>query len=984
MRSPNLKAPCVIAVAVLFFAVYPLVEIVRGQTCSPPVIVANSQSDNMFSPEQEMILGELTVQRLWGEFRPIRDPALIKYVETIGTRLIKHLPPTGLKFQFHIIEYPIANAFNIPGGHIFLSRKLIALSDSEDELASVIAHELGHATVHHGARDMSTSMRKILNITSLGDRKDITDKYNLLIENARTKSVSSGRSHADEKQLEADKIGFYAMVAAGYDPNATFTFFDRLTESEGKTGSWFGDLFGKAKPEQKRLREISKATEQLPQSCRDGRAAKPTEEFLRWQADVVRFRRADRNEVVPGLMWKKDIASKLRSDVRSINFSKDGKRLLVIDDFAITVIEREPLKVLRQIPAEDVSSAHFTANNKQVVFTTDNLRFERWDLDTGEALEVRELVLRRNCWEDELSPDGNYLACVDQATNITLIETKTGKRVWEKKQFYPLSGFEYLIWLFRRSTDWDGQVGFFRIGFSPDSRHVLFSRSNKYRFRLRIDGMTVDETENSAVALDLSTLKTVDLGGDLKKVASRSYVFLDPGRILGNSAAKLEAGGIFSFPAGKRLQKLEFGAEEIGSTGDENFVTIKPVSNASIGMFDVARSQIVMGMNKNDIAMWRDLVAFEAASGNIVIRQVKYNDEKKMLDGTDVGTIEIPVGSMQDMRAAEVSDDFGWMAISSKSRGGVWNLKTGERTMFTRGFRAGIVDNKGNAVANFPKFMQDKPSLAFLNSQTGQASVYRELPETGVRQYSRFLLTRTGISEKTSSTNEKSQFPLSEDEQAELKLRSNVRFELKSWMDDKLVWTRDFKGTVPRYSFDSYSGRILFFWRLSSEEGKARLKEDPALKSKADALGNKEDDYLIEVIDGYEGKSAGNLLLESGKGSFYVSSGQSEREWLVLNDSEDRVLVYSLRDGSLRHRFFGSHAAINPTRNQLIVENFPGEVALYDLDSGDKITEFVVNGSIAFARFSLDGTRLFLFNDNQTGYAVDISKFGVEPKKAAL
>lgn len=945
---------------------------VRSQSCAP-TIVANAKSENFFTPEQEMVIGELTLQRLASDFRPLRSPEITAYVEAIGAKLIKHLPNTGLRYTFHIIDLPETNAFNIPGGHVFLTRKLIAFSNSEDELASVIAHELGHAAVHHGAQDMSIAMRRILNISSLGDRKDVIDKYNRLIENARTKRLPARRGHENEQQLEADKIGFYAMVGAGYDPNASFTFFDRLTESEGKTGSWFSDLFGGTRPEHKRLREIAKSTEQLPQACRDGRSAKPTEEFLKWQADAVRFRELGRTENLPGLMWKRELDPKLRSDVRQIKFSNDGKLLVAVDDFAVTLIERETAKMIRQIPAEDVSSVYLTANNSQLVFTTEGLRFERWDVNSGTALEVRELVLRRNCWEHALSPDGNYLACVDLATNINVIETKTGKRVWEKKQFYQLSFFEYMTWFERRGREEQNPVSFFRIGFTPDSGHVLFSRSNKYRFRFRIGTMTVDESENSALAVDLRSLKQVDLGGDLKKIASRPYVFLDPGRIVGNSAAKVDAGGIFSFPAGKRLQKLEFGAESVGSTADPNFVTLSPLENAKIGVFDITRGKIVAAMDKNDIALWGDMMAFEAANGQILIRQVKYDDAEKSLIGKDIASIDVPVGPISDIRTAEVSDDFGFAALSSRSRGGVWNLKTGQRTFFTRGFLSGIVDHQGNSIANFPKFQKEPNLLAFISAQSGQGSVLRDLAEHGMRQYGRFVLARTSLREKSDSK-VNPRLPLTEEENAEFRLRSEVKFEIRDIMKDQVIWSREFKGAVPRYSFDTYSGRLILFWRLASEEGKARIKEDAALKSKADQLGNKDGDYLIDVVDSFQGKLAGSLLLESGRGSFSVTSGLSERDWLALRDSEGRLLIYSLSDGSLRHRFFGSNAALNPTANQLIIETFPGEISLYSLDTGDRIADFAVNGSVAFARFSLDGKRLFLFSDGQVGYSIDLTK----------
>src|SRR5829696_2998698 len=161
-----------------------------AQECSPPPIVANAKSSNMFTPEQEMIVGELSVQNMAGEIRFIRDDRLTAYLNQIGERIIRHLPPTGLKFRFYLMDIPEVNAYNLPGGNIAVSRKLVAFVNSEDELAGVIGHELGHAVVRHGAADMSDALRKILNVNSLGDRRDVTEKYNLLIERARTRRYS--------------------------------------------------------------------------------------------------------------------------------------------------------------------------------------------------------------------------------------------------------------------------------------------------------------------------------------------------------------------------------------------------------------------------------------------------------------------------------------------------------------------------------------------------------------------------------------------------------------------------------------------------------------------------------------------------------------------------------------------------------------------------------------------------------------------------
>lgn len=946
----------------------------NSQTCQPPTIVANAKSDNLFSPEQEMIVGDLTLQRMSNEFREINDPALLNYVNDLGERIIKRLPPTGLKFKFHLIDYPEANAFNIPGGHVFISRKLVSFANNEDELAGVIAHELGHATTRYSAVALSDSMRRVLKVASLGDRRDVTEKYNLLIENARKERVSRKNNSENAGQLEADNIGLFAMVAAGYDPTAFFSFFDRLTESKGNTGDWFGNLFGTLKPTEKRLREISKATEKLPQSCRDGRAATATENFLKWQADVVNFRDAVIKEQLPGLIWKRELSPKLRSDVSHLEFSPDGRLLLAQDESGVTVIDRQTAKVQFQIPVTDVEKANFTPDGSDVVLLTENLRFERWSVAQKAPIEVRELVLRRNCWENELSPNGNYLACIDTETKVNIIDTKTGRKVWEKPQFYGLSIFEYLAWL-GKSADSSDDAGFFRIEFSPDSRFVLMSRSQKYRFRISIDGMTAAASQDTGLAIDLTTMSPVKIDGDVKNIASRAYKFLDSERILGMASWKPEDSGVFSFPKGKRLEKFNFSANDISRTQNLDYFVIKPVQNRTLGVFDKKRSVLVAGMNKADIAVFGNYAAFESASGTILIREVAYNEATKAWDGKDVAKIDLPASSIGNLRAAGVSNNFEYLALSSKTRGGLWNLKTGERKVFVRGFRGAAVGEDGGSVGQFPKFADTEQSLVLLNAASGQVTPIRTLPRRGVSQYGRFVLTRSSL--KAENKKEASEGPSvgsPDEDQPENDLYSEVRFELKDFVTDKVIWTRDFPDVAPRYSFDEFSGRLVLYWPLGSKTGKAKLKENAELSAKAEALGNKESDYLLEIIDAFAQKTIGMMLVETGMGSFNVFSGQSEGDWLVLYDSEDRVLVYSISDGVLRHRFFGDTAAINPRRKQIAVENLQGEINLFNLDTGESDGKLLINGKASLIRFNLAGDKLFVLSDSQTAYVFDLTK----------
>jgi WD40 repeat protein len=947
-----------------------------AQDCKPPAITANSQNYNIFSPEQEMILGELNSQRMAAETRYLQDEKLLAYVRNIGERLVRHLPPTGLKFQFFIIDIPDANAFNTPGGYVFISRKLIAFTKTEDELAGVMAHELGHAAVRHAASDMSDLFKKILNVTQLSDRKDIIEKYNQLIERARTKSVSRPSGHESAQQLEADRIGLFAMVSAGYDPNAFSEFFARLTEAKAKSGNWFTNIFGGTTPTDKRLREMIKVTEMLPPACRENRAANASEQYLNWQAEVVSFRQAEVAEELPGLIWKRELSPQLRSDIWHVAISGDGKYFLTQDDFAVTVVQREPLKVAFQIPTTDARPASFTTDGKFVMFGTDSLRFEKWNIADAKPVEIRELVIRRDCWEQAFSSDGKFLACVDYDLGLSVIETETGKRIFQKKEFAKLNIFELVMWALRDDDDNTSHENtFFNLQFSQDSHYLLAARSNKFRFRIIIDSVSIGETD--ALALDLSTRKQMSTSGDLKKATRSAFIFLSPTKILATMPSGSEDAGIFTFPEGRRLAKFRLSAMDMTLTANPNYVIVKYANN-TVAFFDLERGETVGGFNNSNIALWNNVLVSNLVSGNVALSTAQFIAETKSLRYAQTASLPIPVGSMNRLYTANVSDNMQWLAVSSKTRGALWDLNTGERKLHVRGFRGALVAANGTAIGDFPKLAPENHSLVLLDGRTSGVNVVREIPERGARQYGRFMLVRKSLKtlkelDKPKEKNKEGS-EASEPDEGNEPLNREVRFELHDIVKNTVVWSKDFPKEAPGYFFDDFSGRMILYWGLGSETGKARLKEDPALVERSRQMGNKDDDYVLEIIDAFQNKSVGSLLLETGKGSFDIESGFSEGNWLVLRDDNNRVLVYSIADGELKHRFFGANAALNPKGHQIDVQYYPGELTVYDLATGNPVARLRFKTPAAFTRFSLDGKRLLVLTAGQVAYAFDTER----------
>ena len=96
-------------------------------------------------------LGEDAAKDVEAEMGIYEAPELTEYVAMIGRRMVPYAPHRPFAYEFKIIDQMTPNAFSLPGGHIYVSRGLIALANDEDELAGVIGHEIIHAAERHVA-----------------------------------------------------------------------------------------------------------------------------------------------------------------------------------------------------------------------------------------------------------------------------------------------------------------------------------------------------------------------------------------------------------------------------------------------------------------------------------------------------------------------------------------------------------------------------------------------------------------------------------------------------------------------------------------------------------------------------------------------------------------------------------------------------------------------------------------------------------------
>jgi predicted Zn-dependent protease len=161
------------------------------------------------------------------------------YVKAVGQRLVDHLDDRRFQFRFQLVDEEDPNAFAAPGGYIYVSRGLLALANTEDELAGVLGHEIIHVTKRHSAKQ---SRRGLLpGLLTLPGRvvggvvsEDLGKLLNAPIETVGKVNLARySRGH----ESESDKLGMRLASDSGYDPGSLAAILGRLEkDAELRTG----------------------------------------------------------------------------------------------------------------------------------------------------------------------------------------------------------------------------------------------------------------------------------------------------------------------------------------------------------------------------------------------------------------------------------------------------------------------------------------------------------------------------------------------------------------------------------------------------------------------------------------------------------------------------------------------------------------------------------------------------------------------------
>ena len=178
--------------------------------------------------EDEVQAGSGLDQQVRQQIGTVTDSPVSPFVEELGLRLAGYAEPNPYRFRFAVIDQAEPNAFAAPGGYVYVSRGLLTLVESEDELAGVLGHEISHVTRRHHVRQAQRSI--LPGILSVPGR--VVGVVNEDVGRVMTSPLDAYvAGYSRSQETEADTVGMGVAARAGYEPGALALILDRIEDT---------------------------------------------------------------------------------------------------------------------------------------------------------------------------------------------------------------------------------------------------------------------------------------------------------------------------------------------------------------------------------------------------------------------------------------------------------------------------------------------------------------------------------------------------------------------------------------------------------------------------------------------------------------------------------------------------------------------------------------------------------------------------------
>ncbi len=229
------------------------------------IVTSESEENQLGLQAYQQVLGKGTISKnaKWNEI-----------LQRVGKRIAAAANKPEYQWQFVLLESAEKNAFCLPGGKVAVYSGILSVAKNEAGLATVLGHEVAHATARHGGQRITLALGTQLGLgalnVALGGSDQSTSKQLLMAALGAGASIGVSLPFSRGNESEADEIGMIYMARAGYDPGEAVRFWDRFSHEGGSPPVFLSDHPASASRKQALERELPKAMQIYDRSAKFG------------------------------------------------------------------------------------------------------------------------------------------------------------------------------------------------------------------------------------------------------------------------------------------------------------------------------------------------------------------------------------------------------------------------------------------------------------------------------------------------------------------------------------------------------------------------------------------------------------------------------------------------------------------------------------------------------------------------------------------
>ena len=215
---------------------------------------------NLMSIEEEWQLGQQLEAEIARQLPLVNDATTLAFINKVGRRIVNETELANVPWEFHVVADPSINAFNIPGGHVYVHTGLIEQVDDVAELAGVMGHEIAHGVARHATERLTKVYGLQIGAgVLLGQDPGLISQ---IVAQILGQGAIAKFSRDDER--EADDLGVRYLYDARYDPQGMVDLFAKLLDQRQRSPSAVSQFFSTHPLTEDRIDAVQREIARLP------------------------------------------------------------------------------------------------------------------------------------------------------------------------------------------------------------------------------------------------------------------------------------------------------------------------------------------------------------------------------------------------------------------------------------------------------------------------------------------------------------------------------------------------------------------------------------------------------------------------------------------------------------------------------------------------------------------------------------------------